>query len=178
MNDLILKTQEYLEYIDEHYKNVQKAWLILREKCSDMKFIYDDFDFNRLDTAIKNHDNSKLHMNEFQYYRQYFFPTNAEENIANSCYGMPAKEYFKGDFEKAWEHHKAHNHHHWQTWTSAKYYYPWDETLNCVHMLADWMAMSMKFGGTAKDYYEKNKSDIKLPNWAVRFIYEIFERVY
>ena len=170
--------REYLDYIEEHYDNVQKAWKIIQEKCSDMKFIYDDFSFYILNNDIKNHDESKLDKEEFQYYRQYFFPTEKEEFIANSCNGMSVKDYYKDNFNIAWEMHKAHNQHHWQTWTRINYHYPEQLTINCVHMVVDWIAMSIKFGDTAKDYYEKNKDEIKLPDWAVEFIYEIFDRVY
>jgi hypothetical protein len=48
----------------------------------------------------------------------------------------------------------------------------------CVHMVCDWMAMSMKFGDTAKDYYENNKDKIDLPEWSEILMYKIFDRIY
>jgi len=44
-------------------------------------------------------------------------------------------------------------------------------------MVLDWMAMGYKFGDTAQEYYEKNKEKIKIPSWAVDFIYQIFDRI-
>jgi hypothetical protein len=44
-------------------------------------------------------------------------------------------------------------------------------------MVIDWMAMGYKFGDTAQQYYEKNKEKIKLPGYAVKFMYEIFNRI-
>ena len=44
-NEIIQKTREYLDYLEEHYNNVQKAWKIIQDKCKDMPFIYDDFQF-------------------------------------------------------------------------------------------------------------------------------------
>ena len=38
--------------------------------------------------------------------------------------------------------------------------------------------MGIKFGDTAKSYYEKNKNKINLPEWAEAYIYEIFEKIY
>ncbi len=40
------------------------------------------------------------------------------------------------------------------------------------------IAMSMKFGDTAREYYEKNKDKIKIPEWAEKMIYDIFDCVY
>lgn len=40
---IIEKTQEYLDYVKEHILNVEKAFKVVEEKCSDMRFIYDDF---------------------------------------------------------------------------------------------------------------------------------------
>jgi hypothetical protein len=45
-------------------------------------------------------------------------------------------------------------------------------------MVIDWMAMGIKFNDTAQSYYEKNKDKIDLPEKGVKFIYEIFEKVY
>ena len=45
-------------------------------------------------------------------------------------------------------------------------------------MVLDWMAMGYKFGDTAQEYYEKNKDKIALPNIAIPFMYETFERLY
>ena len=33
MQELIQKTREYLDYVERHYNNVQKAWAELNEKC-------------------------------------------------------------------------------------------------------------------------------------------------
>lgn len=49
--------------------------------------------------------------------------------------------------------------------------------IHCVHMILDWMAMGMKFGDTAQQYYESNKSRIHLPEYAEEFMYEIFSRI-
>jgi len=79
MIEKIKKFREYLDYIERHYNNVQKAWELIQEKCKDFNFIYDDNLFFELDGDIKNHDLSKLSSNEFTQYRQFFFPCEGEK---------------------------------------------------------------------------------------------------
>ena len=156
----IERTREYLDYLEEHIKNVQKAWGILQEKCKDMRFIWDDSYFHEIDKEIKYHDLSKLSECEFIQYRKAFFPADGEIEDKESM-------------ASAWEHHKQNNPHHWETWTNGGG--DWEK--NCVHMICDWMAMGFKFGDTAQEYYEKNKDDIIIPGYAVDFMYEIFLRI-
>ena len=159
---IIKQTRNYLDYLEEHLLNVEKAWNELGFKCKDMDFIYDDFLFHNIDSVVKNHDLSKLSKSEFIQYRDFFFPTES----AN-----------KGKLGNYWRHHKANNPHHWENWTKQEYYNPYEWAVHCVHMIIDWMAMGYKFGDTAQQYYESNKNKIKLPDYAVKFIYEIFSRL-
>ena len=55
--------------------------------------------------------------------------------------------------------------------------HPDDWEIDCVHMICDWMAMGYKFGDTARQYYESHKDKINLPEIAIPFIYEIFDRI-
>ncbi len=163
---LIQKTRDYLDYIEEHYENVQKAWNELKEKCKDMTFMHDDFRYFCIQDQIDNHDYSKLSCEEFVQYRQKF-------------YSIPGEEINKDLFNSAWEHHKKENAHHWEHWTKLlTMRIPYDQEIACVHMVCDWMAMGYKFGDTAKNYYEENKDKIELPDWAITYIYEIFDRIY
>ena len=72
---------EYLDYIEEHYNNVQEAWKIINDKCQNkgFRFIYDDFVWHTIDSEVKAHDLSKLSPEEFTQYRQFFFPCDGEE---------------------------------------------------------------------------------------------------
>ena len=157
----INKTREYLDYIEEHVLNVQKAWKEIQEKCKDMSFIWDDACYFSIDNEIKLHDLSKMSEQEFIQYRKTFFPTNEE------------KEKDKYDISKAWEHHKKHNPHHWETWTLSNK----EQVIHCVCMICDWMAMAYKFNDTAKRYYEKNKDEILIQSDMIPFMYEIFNRI-
>jgi hypothetical protein len=166
----IIKTREYLDYIEEHYNNVQNAWSIVKDKCKDEKFITDDFEFSLLDQAIKDHDLSKLDKEEFTQYRDKFYQykefNNKEKTIINN------------NFAKACQHHQDKNDHHWETWTKIDYYYPGMQYLHCIHMIVDWMAMGIKFNDTALEYYKRNQDNIHIPKWAEDLIIEICNKVY
>jgi hypothetical protein len=163
----INKTREYLDYIEEHVLNVKKAWEELKLKCKDMRFIYDDFYYFSIDTEIEHHDLSKMSEQEFIQYRKAFYPTDDEKW---NC---------KYNISSAWEHHKDNNPHHWENWTSMENRsHPNEWEVHCVCMICDWMAMSYKFGGTAKSYYEKNKDKINISGDFITFIYQIFDRIY
>lgn len=172
MRGLMEKTKEYLNYVEEHYNNVQKAWNIIREKCDGMGFDFldDDFKFFTLSRDIELHDGSKLSKEEFVPYRRKFFPTEFEADHY--------QELIAADFEKAWKHHKLNNNHHWEHW--GMHELPGaspSDTGFVVHNICDWMAMGMKFGDTAQSYYEKNKDRIKIPKWSEDFMYKIFEHL-
>lgn len=165
MKEKIVKFREYLDYVERHYDNVQKAWGVVQEKCKDMKFIYDDSVFWCLDAAIKKHDESKLSKEEFFAYRNYFYPTKDE-----------IKD--KAAFNSAWENHLKHNDHHWQKWTrDFKDKHCLAAELCLVHNIVDWMAMGYEFNDTAQEYYESNKEKINLPDWAIELMYIIFEKI-
>lgn len=155
----------YLDYLEKHYNNVQEAWKVIQEKCSDMSFISDDFKFHTLDAMIKAHDLSKFNLIEFDAYRRHFYPISELE------YAQSEEAY-----NLALEIHKKENEHHWQNWslkeTTEGYYHPYEAELHLIHMLCDWIGMGYKY------YYEKNKDEIKLPDWAIKLMHEIFNRVY
>lgn len=158
----IKQTRKYLDYIEEHALNVRKAWQEIQAKCKDMNIVYDDFYYNWIGDEVFRHDLSKLSEQEFVQYRKAFYPTDTEK---------------KYDMSAAWEHHKANNMHHWENWTNSPMHMPNEWAVHCTHMVIDWMAMGYKFGDTARQYYEANKEKIKLPDYAIDFIYEIFMRL-
>jgi len=164
MKKVIEKTRQYLDYIETHYNNVQKAWKIIQKKGdgSGFDFLYDDFKFFTLDQSIKEHDLSKLSHFEFEPYRKKFYPTEHEKDNDKGLISQL--------FEKAWEHHYKWNDHHWENWTKLDT--PFD-SLCVVHNYVDWMAMSMKFGDSPMAYYEKNKGEIIIPDWAESLMYDI-----
>lgn len=152
----------YCDYIERHLRNVESSWKLLQERCKDMRFVYDDYVWGSIDAEVKEHDLSKFSPEEFIQYQRCFFPVEGSE---------------KEPLGAAWEHHQAHNAHHWQHWAPKDYYNPYEAEIHCVHMVLDWMAMGLEFGNTAESYYEANAEKIALPEWAVRYIREIFARL-
>ncbi len=158
--ELIAKTREYLDYLEQHLLNVRKAWLVVQRTCCHLQFIHDDYIWSRIDRQVAAHDVSKLSKEEFTQYRQRFYPTEDEEEV---------------ELGSAWEHHRDNNMHHWETWTKEP---ATENQVHCVHMAIDWIAMGFAQGDTAREYYESNAERIKLPGWAVTLINQIFDAVY
>jgi hypothetical protein len=159
----IEKFRETLDYLERHYNNVQKAWVLVQDTCSDFDFIQNVEVRNEIDAAVKVHDLSKLSAEEFTQYRQWFHPVSKEIRD-------------KPLVRKAFNHHIEHNEHHWQTWTT-KYDRP-EADIHLVHNIIDWIATGFEFEDNAKVYYENNKHNIILPEWAITLMYSIFDRVY
>ena len=94
--------------MERHINNVEKAWELIQEKCDgkDFEFLNDEYEYAyaMINHDVVNHDMSKLSKEEFIQYRQFFFPTSNETKD-------------KKLFDDAWENHKKHNLHHWQSWT-------------------------------------------------------------
>ena len=166
MLEQIQKFREYLDYIEHHYNNVQKAWALINEKCKDnnFRFMENKSLWLMIDDDVKKHDLSKLSAAEFTQYRQYFFSIEGE-----------VKD--KDTFKRAWEHHKTNNIHHWENWTKKEYDALQGEAY-LVMMLVDWIAMGFEFGNTARSHYEKNQDKIPLPKWSIPLMYDIFDCVY
>lgn len=174
----IQKFKEYILYIERHYENVQKAWELIKEKCKDgrkngdyFRFIVDDYVYFSIVEDVLNHDLSKLSDKEFLQYRCAFYPTENEKKDKDGLAIASEK------MQDAWEHHKKHNSHHWENWTQKQKNFPYAD-MYLVMMVIDWVAMSFEFGDTAKEYYEKNKDKIHLPDWAIELMYDIFDCIY
>jgi len=149
------KRQEYLAYIEEHVNNVKKAWANLISIDS-IQYFLSGFENSRQLIAItadniKVHDQSKYSDEEFGPYRRHFHYIDEKE-----------REDSAADFEKAWDHHKENNMHHWNWWAehnqADKMSIPF-----VLEMCCDWIAMSMKFPKTnAYEWYLENKNEIIL----------------
>lgn len=163
------QTRAYLDYLEEHFDNIRKAFQELSEACDGMVWVGDDYSWHLLRHEIANHDISKFSMEEFVQYRQKFFPTEHDtDNI-------------EPDFKKAWLHHCSCNEHHWEfihglpyEITSSK---PGLVERYLIHMIVDWTAMGYKFGDTAQSYYEANAHKIQLTHDQIDFIYILFGKL-
>jgi hypothetical protein len=162
--DVIAQTRAYLDYVEEHVLNVQKAWEVFKVKCNDECGLWDDFRYFSINDAVTMHDFSKLSADEFVQYRRKFYPVDGED-------AEEATELFKN----AWEHHKEHNTHHWENWTTSSNNHPHFEAVAIAEMVIDWMAMGYKFGDTPREYYERNKDKIDIPANCIPYLLRIFD---
>lgn len=172
-----LKEQEYKLYIIEHINNfniARRLYLFDIVECLErasesnlIEAIYSARTIGIMAGLIK-HDTSKHSEEEFEGYRQYFYPVEGEEKN-------------KELFNNAWKHHYSNNRHHWEYWLSSNLadrilreekVHRNDirdneevsdmHILSLIEMILDWVAMGIKFNNTPQDFYNKNKDYIIL----------------
>lgn len=174
------KTREYLDYIERHYNNVQKAFeefnkrichKDFNKKYSEFLFetkLYDNWQYECLKAMIVRHDLSKLDFGEFIPYRKNFYPINDEE-----------KHFNRDSFNIAWEHHKAFNPHHWQSRVGKIFsrYCGFEGRYYAIENAMDWIAMAYEFNETPLNkYYLANKDKIDLSDsdkYIIETVYQI-----
>lgn len=166
----------YCDYVEEHLKNVAKAWIILQGACKSEKQVWNDFDFWITHGLIEEHDLSKMDAEEFIQYADWFMsPFGSKYDYwSDGGMGEVTHNKLKQAFDLAWENHKSKNPHHWQNWTQSNEHYPGEHGCHLMCMVTDWMAMGIKFGDTAESYYNREKDKIKLPEWAIEYLQRIF----
>lgn len=182
---LLKNTRDYLNYLENHYDNVQKAFdefsrriahKNFNSKYNDFLFdtgLVDDYWFFVLRAMIIDHDLSKLGQEEFTQYRDNFYPISEE-----------AKEKKLRYFNIAWEHHKKSNKHHWESRIESNNELPF-RTYVDIHMsplyaienAMDWIAMAYQYNeNPLNKYYLKNKDSIKLSEndkYIIETVYKI-----
>ena len=140
MNDTKQETA-YKNYIIEHINNVQLAY----DQYGSTLCTLLGVNKTTLASKIKDHDESKFSQDEFEQYRQYFFPNDGEEK----------NKYL---FITGWLFHQNSNPHHPEFWMVRDGYdvKPLDmPPLYICEMLLDWVAMGYKFNDTAYEYYQR-----------------------
>lgn len=165
--------ETYEKYINEHKANVKKAWDIFQERLYGYKYMQYDFIRHIIDYNINHHDDSKFNINEFEAYRNKWYPANGEK-IRDDNYA------------KAWNHHKAVNLHHWEHWydTSTKtfeqaQYGIAEKFTYLVEMLCDWIAMGINGDkSNALEWYNANKDIIRLEDYDRTLVEEMLEKFY
>lgn len=164
----IRQIRNYCLYIEDHLNRVHAAWRLIQDRCGDLFPLHDDFLWNEIDCMIREHDLSKFSPEEFIPYQRQFFPAGR----------APTAE--SPEFQAAWEHHKAHNPHHWEHWTRENLpeAYTNQNVCHCVCMIADWVAMGEAGNDSAETYYREHRSRIALPLWAHQLVITMLERIY
>lgn len=141
--EVTLKEKEYKSYILEHIVNINTARIEYGDRLCEILHI-SPF---KLVLPIMVHDKSKWSEEEFDSYRQYFYPCSDEE---------PNKEIF----DIAWKHHYQNNPHHPEYWVDEDSGIIKDmPPIYIAEMLLDWEAMSIKFNNNTYDYYMKEKDN-------------------
>lgn len=159
-----IKEKEYIKYIENHKFLIEQAFdeMVM---CPDMQWLTWEFYHVDLYDRIKNHDNSKYEIEEFDAYRKNYYPVNKEE-----------KELNKEDFEKAWKHHYESNRHHWQCrqFDNCKdNKLSKEQILDCLENICDWMAVGYDKGDRPYQFYETIKDKIKLPQEEIDFLEKV-----
>jgi hypothetical protein len=141
----------YKKYIKNHIENVKQVWVSIQKHLIN-EFWIDDFMFHKITALIGRHDESKYSVEEFEGYRQYFFPINEKEKNKNQ-------------FNYSWNHHQKNNPHHWQYWIMHEkgklmaLEMPFEYI---IEMLCDWAAMSLNFNDKPFSFYNKEKENMLL----------------
>ena len=150
------KQKEYLDYINEHILNVQKAFaeyfLPLLDK-SNLSSVLSDEELKegirKAAVTVKDHDASKFGDEEFDGYREKYYPTATETADPELQLQVEEKS------EIAWIHHYHHNWHHPMYWVDPKTNEKLDMNLEAIiEMICDWIAMDMKYHTGVIEWYE------------------------
>jgi hypothetical protein len=147
--ELNKKCIEYLNYIEEHKKNVAEIWKCLQKRCKG-NYLLDDFTYNIIDELIITHDESKKSGHEFSRYRAKFFPCKTEKT-------GDLKDSIEENFKYACNFHYNSNPHHWEFWVMVRDVPIKMPLKYVIEMLCDWSAMGLKFGDLPSNFYNKNK---------------------
>lgn len=141
------RTNEYLDYLEEHVENVIRSWNeMLRPALESGRYQKELLD--QIEEKIHQHDSSKYSEVEFDAYLNWFYPSE----------GFPKDQY---SYDIAWLHHQKTNSHHWQYWCLIRdegVIEPLDMPFeNICEMLCDWHSFSAKDkDSTAYQYYIDN----------------------
>lgn len=135
MTELERKEKEYEQYIQEHISFVKLATISYGIKLCELLNI----SWFEISNLINEHDRSKYSKEEFDGYRQWFYPCSDEEKNREL-------------FDRAWEHHWQNNKHHPEYWGGEDM-----PPVYIAEMLLDWEAMSIKFNDNTYEYYQKEK---------------------
>ena len=138
----------YIKYIDEHRNYIYGAFRRHGQQiCLCLSLIGGPF-YHALRNRIFKHDISKYSAEEFDAYRNTFFPKENEEKDSDR-------------FQKAWKHHYTVNDHHWEHWVNNGKVSEMDKVA-IAEMILDWEAMSVRFKNSPIDWYQSRKDSIIL----------------
>ena len=173
----INKELEYKCYILQHLANIKKAYILYKDFLIE-KLELRDSDVKVLSNLVKEHDDSKWDIEEFDAYRKHFYPTLQENEMVKDM-----KDRLEKDFDAAWEHHYKNNPHHWQYWVLVN-----DEDGTkalempeeyVIEMVCDWWAFSHKSGNLKEifDWYKSHKKNMILHEKTRKFVEDLLDKI-
>ena len=143
----------YRAYVDEHIKNVKVAFnmfkdiiyneiILKRSKSPDKDILMQD-----VELKCDIHDNSKYGIEEFDQYRQHFYPSKEDDEGYDS----------ELDYRTAWVHHYKNNPHHPEFWcctfsNGEKKYIRMTDTY-IFEMICDWISVSITKKNSVYDWW-------------------------
>jgi hypothetical protein len=165
LSNINKKSDEYKKYIEEHRENVKRSFRILYSMGILHKYLSNP-DINILFTEVEHHDLSKYSDEEFEAYRNYFYPKIGERRNLES-------------YNNAWEHHYRNNDHHWEYWYNKddNTFKDGDKKIPYMHMCIDWMAMSIKFNNSIMEYYNSHIEKIKIDPLYINYVESIISDI-
>lgn len=153
--NIVVTSLEYIDYIVNHRANLWRIWYEVWPSLT-KSFHLKEGDLVKVPDLIIKHDNSKFSVEEFEPYRNYFYPAHGQkvtgvEDAMNMAYRV----------------HIWRNPHHWQHWFLAEddgndvsYRMPVE---NIVELLCDWGAMKFVYADTTiEEWYNQRKETIRL----------------
>lgn len=162
--DYILMCKKYKNYVVEHKANVLQSYIEFFENRDWTDKLPEEISRDSWEEAldglkeeVEAHDNSKYSDEEFEPYRRHFDKT-VQEDLYDKEH-PENEEFVEQEYQKAWAHHYLINPHHPEFWNHTdikdgalipleepRKNGPRDMDLRSIlHMICDWMGMSLKF---------------------------------
>lgn len=133
----------YLKRTRKHIDRVIKnCYIISKHLPEDIKNILND--------RVELHDVSKFSEDEF--YPYVWLTWIKKPGNENFVYNHQINEYIN----KAWEHHKRENKHHPEYFEIMFGDINKMTIIDLAEMVADWHSMTQEFGGSTKEWMDKN----------------------
>lgn len=151
------KPYTYYDYIVDHIANVNEVWKRIRNIILSDEEIKTNLGLGashiyKIDRQIADHDKSKFSPEEYEGYRQWFSPEKWETRSEDF-------------YLKSLIHHYHNNPHHWNHWVTIVNGKPIGVEMPLefiMEMVCDLGGMSLGFGGTSYDFYNKKRNEFIL----------------
>lgn len=159
----IEKTEEYLDYLRDHFSFIEEAFDLVRTALGDSDEHAEIVTSSKFKTSVENHDLSKFSSEQFTQYRDMFFPVDI------------VTPEIKESFREAWARHEQVEEHH--VFALNDISRSEDHDLIAYHLVIDLIAMSYAKGGSPKEFYKENLAE-KINNDGLRnLILKIFDDI-